>query len=243
MTDPYAQFSASKDGQIQHRLVWDALSPHLTTLSPNSKILDAGCGDGWLTAKLSEQFQSVSGNDVSAELIQVAQKNHPELEFSVHDLSNPLPQPQGSLDAAVLNMVFHNIENQTDAAKHLHTTLKVDGKLFVVMPNPYYTFPVARWHRTWMEKLSGSLPSLHLKPYIPFLNKDREFKWTAKAGQEKISGRFSPMPEQINALIKAGFQLETIQEIISTKDGQEFNLDYRASRFPIFLLLVFKNLS
>jgi len=242
MINPYADFSQSEDGQIQHRLIWDALSPYLTGLAANSKILDAGCGDGWLSGELARQFPAVTGVDISPDLIEIARVDYPTLKFSVQDLSENLPFDRSHFDVAILNMVLHNIEDQKAAADNLASVLKPDGLLFVIMPNPYYTFPVATWGKSFLGRFINQKPRMFLRPYAKFLRSVRDFWWSPFARKEKIPGRFSPLPEQVNNLLTSGFSLEKMQEIISNQDSEEFNLDFRASRFPIFLLLVLKKL-
>ncbi len=242
MSNPYADFSQSEDGLIQHQLIWDALSPYLTGLPANSKFLDAGCGDGWLSGELARQFPAVTGVDVSEELIDIASIDYPTLKFSVQDLTEKLPFDRNYFDVAILNMVFHNIEEQKTAADNLAAVMKPDGLLFVVLPNPYYTFPVATWEKSLLGKLFNLKPKLSLRPYAKFLRGVRDFWWSPFASKEKIPGRFSPLPEQVNNLLNSGFSLEKMQEVISDQDSKEFNLDYRASRYPIFLLLVLKKL-
>lgn len=242
MAHAYADFSQSENGQFQHRLIWEALNPYLTGLPANTKFLDAGCGDGWLAGELARQFPSVTGIDISEELIEIASVDYPTLKFIAHDLVDKLPFERNYFDAAVLNMVLHNIENQKDAADNLADVIKPDGLLFVILPNPYYALPVGTWKKSLLGKLFGGKPHLTLQPYVKYLRGVRDFWWNPLAHKEKIPSRFSPLPEQINNLISAGFSLEKMQEIMSNQDSEEFNLDYKASRFPIFLLLVLKKL-
>jgi ubiquinone/menaquinone biosynthesis C-methylase UbiE len=240
MADAYEQFSSSPDGQIQHQLLWNALKPHLETLDSDSAVLDAGCGDGWLTQMLLGKFEEAIGIDASGDLIAAAQKNYPKISFTVADLTEPLPFEDNQFEIAILNMVLHNIPDQPRALNNLRKVLKADSNLFVIMPNPYYTFPAAVWKHGLGRWLLRRNPWLRLQNYGKQLIR-REFQWK-NSEQKKISGRFSPLPEQINNLLTAGFQLEQIEEIMSEADSQLFDLRYRAHRFPIFLLLTLKKL-
>lgn len=242
MTHPYAQFSESKNGAIQHRMIWNALFPLLETLPQESKVLDAGCGDGWLAAKLTDKFRSVMGNDVSSELIEAGRKKYPSLELSVHDLSNSLPFPPQSFDAVILNMVLHNIQEQKAAIKNISAVTKKGGHLFMVMPNPYYMFPVGVWKTSLLDKIFGRLPKLTVEPYAKYAQGEREFSWVNKPGMPAVPARFSTLPEQVTNILEAGFALEKIQEILGGEPTTEFDLDYKVAQFPMFLVLTFKKL-
>ena len=52
--DEYIKFINSEDGLIEQKVLWDAISARLN--NENTPILDAACGQGWLTAKLIKKF-------------------------------------------------------------------------------------------------------------------------------------------------------------------------------------------
>jgi 2-polyprenyl-3-methyl-5-hydroxy-6-metoxy-1,4-benzoquinol methylase len=56
-------------------------------------ILDAGCGEGYLSRVLASRSAKVTGIDVSPRLIQIAREKDPDgaIEYRVGDLSKPLP--------------------------------------------------------------------------------------------------------------------------------------------------------
>src|SRR5271167_4235526 len=49
------------------------------------KILEVGCGTGWLSAKLSE-FGKVTAVDLGAKIIETAQVNYPGIDFRSGDI-------------------------------------------------------------------------------------------------------------------------------------------------------------
>lgn len=236
MPDPYSEFSHSEDGSIQHELIRVALKPLLAGLRPEDSILDAGCGNGWLTSELSQTFTNTRGIDIASGLIEEARQNFPNLDFQKHDLETPLPFQPGQFSAVILNMVLHNIKNPVQALTNISKVMKKDGLLLLVCPNPYYTFPAAVWKRGLFQKIFGLKPSLILKAYNSLLRSDRNYIWS----KDKIPMRFTPLPEQINACAAAGLTLTQFLEIRSESDSKKFNLNYRAFRFPIFLLIAFK---
>jgi 2-polyprenyl-3-methyl-5-hydroxy-6-metoxy-1,4-benzoquinol methylase len=73
------------------------LSDFMDLLSPNSKVLDAGCGAGIpITKTLAKQFD-VTGVDFSEAQIELARKNVPNANFMCEDLTK-LYFPEGTFD-------------------------------------------------------------------------------------------------------------------------------------------------
>jgi malonyl-CoA O-methyltransferase len=85
-------FSASAAGYDRHSIMQRDMADRLFSLLPEkyspSKIIDLGCGTGYLTAKLAEQFPAarVEGIDIAPGMIAVAEKQqHNNLSFKVGD--------------------------------------------------------------------------------------------------------------------------------------------------------------
>lgn len=73
-----------------------------------SRVLDLGCGHGTLTNALAEAGFCVSGLDASAELIALARKNYPTLQFEEGDATHF--SVSESVDVVFSNAVFHWID-------------------------------------------------------------------------------------------------------------------------------------
>lgn len=93
-----------------------------------SCVLDLGCGNGALTKTIQEKGYRVKGLDSSKELLEVARKNYPDIEFVQADatdftISNPV-------DVVFSNAVFHWIdkERQQDMLKCVYKSLKKNGQ-------------------------------------------------------------------------------------------------------------------
>ncbi len=90
------------------------------------KILDFGCGDGWLTAVLS-QFGWAEGADLAPG---PARKRHPGLRF--HDASDP---PPGPFDVIVSQEVLEHAEDQAAYLDLAYSRLQPGGHLILTTPN------------------------------------------------------------------------------------------------------------
>lgn len=67
----------------------------------HARVLDIGCGVGRVTSYLHRLGLEVQGVDLSPAMVAIARSAHPELAFSVAEMTN-LPAADSSLTAAVL---------------------------------------------------------------------------------------------------------------------------------------------
>ena len=90
-------------------------------------ILDLGCGTGILTAQLADLCSKVVGVDSSQNMIEKAQKQFENIEFSVCDaLAMPF---ENEFDVVFSNAVFHWINDHNVLLKNIHKALKAQGLL------------------------------------------------------------------------------------------------------------------
>ncbi len=231
----YLEFINSEDGKIFQQVQGDAITSALD--GSNLKILDAGCGPGWLAKKLLEMGHHLDACDASPVLIDYAKKHFPEINFQIADLTKNLPYENNSFDVIVFSMAALDLSDQQTAFANLFRVLKPGGKLIATIVNPYYGFPVGVWKRGLWGFIFRKFASLKLRPYNFFAQKkDRSFAWSGG----KLVSYFYTLPEQINAFLAAGFELKNLQDVSLSQDSKNYNLKYRLYRFPIYLLLKFK---
>ena len=108
--------------------VLDLLEP-----KPGKKILDLGCGSGYLTNAIREEGAEVLGVDSSAEMIAKAKQGYPETEFKVADATDL--GYDASFTAVFSNAVLHWIkaENKPKMMNAVFMALKPGGRFVAEM--------------------------------------------------------------------------------------------------------------
>ncbi len=99
----------------------------LLEVKKGERILDLGCGNGELTARLHALGTDVTGLDGSLNMLRLARESYPHLTFLHGDATDfQLPNP---VDAVFSNAVFHWIGDQHALLHCVANALKPGGRL------------------------------------------------------------------------------------------------------------------
>ena len=96
-------------------------------LFPGAKVLDAGCGPGYVAACAKLLGAHVEGIDFSAGMVEQAKTQFPEIEFSLADAED-LPMPNETFDAVLSNIVLFHVTDPERAMSEARRVLKPDGR-------------------------------------------------------------------------------------------------------------------
>src|SRR6202045_5298806 len=90
-------------------------------------ILDVGCGPGYVSAAAAERGAISIGLDFSAEMIAIAKKMFPRIEFRQGDAQN-LPVANASFDRVVANFALLHLADPERACAEAARVLRPGGK-------------------------------------------------------------------------------------------------------------------
>jgi len=109
---------------------WRKRAARETGLRPGGSALDVACGSGKLTAQLARLAQGgrVVGLDFSPQMLEVARRTHPDLEFIEGDALN-LPFDDSSFDAAT---IAFGLRNLADPVRGLREMTRVARRAVVL---------------------------------------------------------------------------------------------------------------
>lgn len=100
-----------------------------------SRILEIGCGTGWLSSKLSE-FGAVTAVDLAVEVIRTAKERIPEIDFRSGDVLD-LDLPFDSFDIVVTLETLSHVRDQSRFVHRIAELLKTGGYLILTTQNKF----------------------------------------------------------------------------------------------------------
>lgn len=118
------------------------------------KVVDLGCGAGFLAAWLAERSDEVIGVDHSERMLVEARANVPRVDFRQGEL-DALPLDADEVHAAFANLVWHHLPDHDAAAREVHRIVRPGGYVVVADLMPHES--------EWMRERMGDL-RLGLKP-------------------------------------------------------------------------------
>ncbi|HIH98753.1 MAG TPA: class I SAM-dependent methyltransferase [Thermoplasmata archaeon] len=120
------------------RRPWSEVIGFIDSLSPDSKFLDVGCGNGRHLIHAAKKLREVVGVDFSEELLKIVRKRIDEEKFENVSLIQAnaisLPFQEGEFDAAIFVAALHNIkgkENRLEALNEVYRIMRPNSKVLV----------------------------------------------------------------------------------------------------------------
>ena len=114
-----------------------------TEVGANMLVLDVGSGPGYVAAAAAELGAKVTGIDFSSEMVGIATKLFPQLEFRVGD-AQQLPFDPGSFDRVLSNFALLHVTNPELACAEACRILKRGGKFGFTVWAPPEVNPYAK---------------------------------------------------------------------------------------------------
>lgn len=119
--------------------------------------LDLCCGTGDLSGILKDTFpqSKVIGVDFSKNMLEIAQKKHPDIELIEADCTQ-LPFENQSFDLCIISFGLRNIEDMEKALSEIYRILKKDGyfiNLDLGKPNKFFNFFLKPYMYLWISLL------------------------------------------------------------------------------------------
>jgi ubiquinone/menaquinone biosynthesis C-methylase UbiE len=100
------------------------------------KVLDAGCGTGYLSKQASDRGALVTGVDFSDRMIEIARANHPSIDFRVDSCIELRTVGDAQFDIVIANYVLMDIP-ELEATMHAFSrVLRNEGLAVLVFSHP-----------------------------------------------------------------------------------------------------------
>jgi len=177
------------------------------------RILDAGCGTGYLARLLASKGAAVVGVDHSEKLLEVARGKEQArplgIDFLQADLAHLSPLADAGFDAAVANVVMQDVVSLNAAVRELHRVVRPGGRFLFSITHPCFDRP---FPGAWVREPPDSERIEEWRGVLLDRYYDRAALWWGPAGQPLMVGFHRTLEDYIAALGEAGFVIVAMEE-------------------------------
>jgi len=165
------------------------------------RILDVGCGPGWLTARLVAAGADAVGVDGSAKLLEIARRHHPGVDFHQADLTAGLGDLADGppYDRIVALMVLMDVPVLEPLMADVARALAPDGRLVLTIPHPCF------WSQSPVEDPQTGERYRKVRAYLP-----HEQRWVESFGGHRHYHR--PLGWYVERLAEVGLAVTRLAE-------------------------------
>lgn len=186
-----------------------------------SKVLDVGCGTGYLTQKLSYYCDFCCGIDVSTECIDIAKRKYSSDKILYLNSSIADFKVDYQFDACTANMVLMTDPEWELSLKRVYEVLKDEGQLFIMITHPCF------WPIYWKYNTENWFN------YNKELFIEHDFCTSLSQSLGVTTHIHRPLSMYVNTLQKIGFEIVKFEEPLPIQGTpKEYRYDY-----PRFLFI------
>ncbi len=232
----------SDQGTPHHREILNPCVERLIGDVKGKKLLDAGCGEGYLSRYYSKKGAIVTGVDISSKLIEksieLTKNESSNVDYMVGNICDLLGIDNAEYDLVLCNLVLLNIPCLNDALREFHRILCDEGHLVFSIVHPAFDFyGPGQWVMGEKNPETKRTEGLFFKVDNYFEQKEYQRFWRNRDGTEfpqPISFFHRTLSSYFDALLKSGFVLTGFEEPLPVTDNEFFNRERRIPFFVVF---------
>jgi ubiquinone/menaquinone biosynthesis C-methylase UbiE len=202
----------SKYGDSYRRNIFNpALFPLIGNVK-GKRILDAGCGTGYLSRLLAEKGAKVAGIDLSQKFIEIAkdyEKKRPlGIRYEQANIANLSRFPSAYFDLVVSVYVLCDARDCKKAIQEIARVLKTKGRFILLIEHPCFS-----WHAGGWERVPKDSQRTEDCKYFKVDNYFRRGTLQSQWGELPILLSFHrTLSDYFSYLIESGFQVRNLIE-------------------------------
>ncbi len=230
----------SSKGDVNREWVIDPALLRILGDVRGRKVLDAGCGTGYLSRILAKAGARVVGVDVSRRLLETARAEQDRerlaIRYRLGDLARLPRFRDGTFDIAVSNVVLQDVLRLRIAVREIHRVLRPGGRFVFSITHPAFEAPVPG---RWVIEPADSERIEHRRGMLVDRYFDRAAVYWGPAGKPLAVGFHRPLRDYFEALHGAGFVVSRLEEPLPLPEAlRRFPRDFRDMlRLPNFLIV------
>jgi len=202
---------------------------------PNGlSVLDAGCGEGYLSRILARKGATVTGVDTSAKLIEAARTQNLldalTVSFDIASVDE-LPYAENKFDLVVCNHLLNDLHDPSKPISEFARILCKDGRLVILMLHPCFYNKHAEREQATNGLIAAS--------YFDTRSIEQAFEVDGLTSPVANTAWFRPLEFYTEELCKSGFAITSLTEPHpSPEQVQADNWWRKGFTRPLFMLLV-----
>ncbi|MHA1137319.1 MAG: class I SAM-dependent methyltransferase [Candidatus Thorarchaeota archaeon] len=229
-------------GTPHHKNILNPCVEELLGDVKGKRLLDAGCGEGYLARYYTKKGADVVAIDLSPSLIEASEiitdNEGLEVDYRVGDVCHVESIPNETFDIVLSNLVLLNIPYLEDALKEYFRVLKTGGHLVFSIVHPAFNFyGPGKWEMGEKDPETKRREGLFFKVDNYFDEEEYERYWRTRKGKKfpaPISFFHRTLATYLNAINTSGFNLVEFREPQPIDDDTFFDRERRIPFFAVF---------
>jgi SAM-dependent methyltransferase len=206
---------------IRHLVAYRAAA----ALTPQKRVLDAGCGEGYGAALLAIDARTVVACDLEAPVLGRAHRRYPAVDAAAGNLVS-MPFADAAFDVVVSMQTIEHLHSPVDFLAECRRVLRPDGTLVLSTPNrltfspdgvvrnPFHTFEFAP------DDLRGALARRFTDVDLRGVSHGQRIRWWERRHRESFTERLirEPAPAWPDAVRRVVHAVAETDFVISSDD-------------------------
>ena len=237
----------SDDDSYQTKVIAPNLA-RLMALHDGEKVLDLACGTGFFTKFFADAVgvKNVIGVDVGKQLIAIAKKSNPEIDFRVTSADDLAFFSDNSFDKITIILAIQNIAEIKLMLGEVFRVLKPTGSVYIVMNHPAFRVPK---RSSWGFDSSTAQQYRRIDGYLRESKEEivmNPGKAEDGSGSQVTVSFHRPLQYYTKLFAATGFAISRLEEWISHKHSEagprQKEEDRMRTEIPLFLFLEIRKL-
>jgi 2-polyprenyl-3-methyl-5-hydroxy-6-metoxy-1,4-benzoquinol methylase len=231
----------SDQGTPHHRQILNPCVQSLLGDVAGKDLLDAGCGEGYLSRYYASLGAHVTGIDFSRKLVTMASDKTPQaldITYAVGNICTLDSLADDSFDIILCNLVLLNVACMKEAIFEFKRVLRPGGALVFSVVHPAFDFyGPGSWEMGERDSTTNRRRGLFFKVDDYSAEKPYERYWRTRDGErfpQPITFYHRTISSYITALVEAGLSIQALEEPLPTTDDEFFEREQRIPFFMVF---------